>query len=187
MTVTADELSYDEQLALVQRTTAIEITWLPGVKDYAAMWGMSPEDVEQIINAKGRCSIDAHTADVGHLVVRYYAGDVIIIVGYRRLRHPKVMSVFIEGGMPDTSSGSKTPSKGGSDAPTSIRALTKKILDAGYRVEHAGRSSGHLRVINAETGAFLMTIPSTPSDHRTVPNTWSEFLRKDARAKFDEE
>lgn len=175
-----DDRSIEEQMRLVQRTPATDVTWLPNVKEYAAQWGLTPEDVEKIVHAKGRSAIDAHTADVGYLVVRYYAGDVVIVVGYQQLRHPKVLSVFVEGSMPDSSSGSKTPSKGGSTAPTSIRALTKRIVDAGYRVEYDGP---HGKVIDTD-GDFLMSLPNTPSGPRSIQNTWALFLRKDAQRKF---
>lgn len=152
-----------------------EIRWHDDAVSYAEQFGLSKKDCELILLNKSRPSLDPRSAEVGHLIVRYRSGDVTVVVGHRDKDLPVVMSVWVESN--HQRGGSQKQTGSGSTAPTSMKALTKRILDAGYTVEHA---AGHLKVRDKDTGVMLMTMPSTPSDHRSIPNAWSLFNRKRA-------
>lgn len=150
-----------------------EILWHEDAVSYAAQFGLSKEDCERIFLNKSRPSLDPRSSEVGHLIVRYRSGDVTVVVGHRDKDLPVVMSVRVE--LNNQRSGSQKQTGAGSTAPNTMKALTKRIIDAGYTVEHA---SGHLKVRDKDTGVMLMTMPTTPSDYRSIPNAWSLFNRK---------
>jgi len=156
-----------------------EIYWKPEARDYANTYGLAIEDVEAIVRKKPHPKVDDRSAEVGHRIMRYRAGDVIVVVGLREPDKPMVMSVWVDHHS-KAHSGSKNPSGSGKSGPTTIKELTKRIIASGYRIEMGG---AHSRVLDKETGEFLMALPITPSDHRTVPNVWATFLRKKALAE----
>lgn len=152
-----------------------EILWHDDAVSYAAQFGLTREDCELILLNKSRPSLDPRSAEVGHLIVRYRAGDVTVVVGHRDKDLPAVMSVWVDDH--NYKGGTRKQGGAGSTAPNNMKALTKRILEAGYKIEHAG---GHLKVRDKDTGVMLMTMPSTPSDYRSIPNAWTLFLRKRA-------
>ncbi len=156
-----------------------QILWHTDAKEYAATYGLTPEDVEVIVRSKPFPQVDPRSHEVGHLIMRYRAGDVIVVVGYREPKRPVVMSVMVDHHH-ETRSGSKAPGGSGKTAPTTIKALIKRVLEAGYKVELGG---SHYRVLHKETGEYLMSLPVTPSDHRSVPNAWALFNKKKAQAE----
>jgi hypothetical protein len=155
------------------------IDWHDDAKEYAQSYGLTPDDVELIVTNKTNPQLDPRSHEVGHLIVRYRAGDVIVVVGYREPKRPVIMSVMVDHHH-ESRAGSKAPGGAGKTGPTTMKALVKRILDHGYRVEMGG---SHYRVVDKVTGEFLMSLPVTPSDHRSIPNAWSSFLNKDAQAK----
>lgn len=50
-----------------------------------------------------------------------------------------------------------------------IKALIKALEDQGWRVEQA--RSGHYKAFPPDKGQDMVTMPSTPSDHRSLKNT----------------
>lgn len=158
-----------------------EILWRTDAKEFAASYGLSQEDVEAIVRSRINPQVDPRSHEVGHLIIRYRAGDVIVVVGYREVDAPMVMSVWVDHHHESKAKqGSRTPGGQGKSAPTTVKELVKRVLASGYKVEMGG---SHYRVVDKETGDFLMSLPITPSDHRTIPNAWRTFIRKDAQAQ----
>lgn len=152
-----------------------DINWQDDAVAYAEMYGLSLEDVEKIVLSRTRPAVDPRSHEVGHLIVRYRAGDVVVVVGHREKAHPVIMSVWVETGQ--TKGGTKkTGGVQGSNAPHSMKDLTKRILAEGFKVQHGG---SHMKVMTPE-GNLLMSMPSTPSEYRSIANCWSLFLRKKA-------
>lgn len=150
------------------------ITWHDDAVAYAEMYGLAKEDCELILTSKSNPTLDTRSHEVGHLIVRYRSGDVVVVVGHRDKDEPVIMSVWV-----DTKTGHRSGSQkgggAGSTMPTTMRELKKRIMAAGYRLEYGG---SHMKVYDKETGAYLLSLPITPSDHRSIPNAWSLFLRK---------
>lgn len=158
---------------------AEELIWHTDAREYARSYGLTPQDVELIVASKKNPQLDPRSHEVGHLIVRYRAGDVIVVVGYRDPDKPVVMSVQVDHHT-ETRSGSRAPGGAGKTGPTTMSALKKRILEAGYRIEMGG---SHYRVLHKETGEYLMSLPVTPSDHRSIPNAWALFNKKRAQAE----
>ena len=158
--------------------TVENIRWHDNAREYARTYGLTVDDVEAIVRMKNRPEIDPRSTEVGHLIVRYHAGDVFVVVGYREPHLPVVMAVMVNDHHTGKA-GSRTPGGVGKTGPTTIKELTKRVIAQGYRIEMGG---SHLRVLDKDTGEYLMSLPSTPSDYRSVPNAWALFLRKKAEA-----
>jgi hypothetical protein len=144
---------------------AEELIWHTDAREYARSYGLTIEDVETIVESKTNPQMDPRTHEVGHLIVRYRAGDVIVVVGYRDPDKPVVMSVQVDHHH-ETPAGSRAPGGAGKTGPRTMNELKKKILAAGYKIELGG---SHYRVLHKDTGEYLMSLPVTPSDHRSVP------------------
>lgn len=142
----------------------------------AAQWGLTQEDVEKIVRNPQRSVLDAYSTEVGYPVVRHISGDVVVVTGYREKRSPKVLSVFTLTG-PQTVAGSRRAGGSGKSAPTSVADLMKRIKAMGYTFS----AGGHPKVIDPDTGTVIYTIPGTPSDWRSLANTWKAFLRRHDR------
>jgi hypothetical protein len=151
------------------------ISWHADAEVYASTFGLDKKDVESIMLARSNPKIDSRSHEVGHLIVRYSAGDVTVVVGHREKEHPVIMSVWVETGQ--QRSGSQKPhGVKGSSLPTSMKEIQKRIMADGFKIKHGG---AHLRVED-ENGVLLCSLPSTPSDHRSIPNVWKTYQRKKA-------
>ena len=161
------------------------ISWHDDAKSYADMYGLELKDVEAIVLAKSKPVIDPRTNETGNLVMRYRAGDVVVVTGLRDPKNPVIMSVWVETGM--TKGGSKkNTGTAGTGMPTTMKQLQRRILDDGFKIKHGG---AHLRVEDDE-GYMIATLPSTPSEYRSIPNAWKSYCRKKAeylQRKQDEE
>lgn len=152
--------------------------WDDRAKDWLDTWGLTQADAESIILADTKPTLDPHSGEAGHPIVRFRRGDVTVIVGLREKERPKVLSVFIHIPGWDTNKGTGNPGTGaGTSLPTSNKQLRRWIIDFGYRIE----ASAHDRVLDKTTGKFVMALPNTPSDSRSLANTWRSFLKAHAR------
>ena len=59
-------------------------------------------------------------------------------------------------------------------SPRTEKELLERIREAGYTISHRSR---HRHVRRADTGALVMTLSVSSSDHRAVLNAWSLFRR----------
>lgn len=151
------------------------ISWHADAEVYASTFGLDKKDVESIMLNRSNPKIDSRSHEVGHLIVRYTAGDVTVVVGHREKEHPVIMSVWVETGQ--QRSGSQKPhGVKGSSLPTSMKQLQKRILADGFKIRLGG---SHLRVED-EDGHLLLSLPATPSDYRSIPNVWKAYQRKKA-------
>lgn len=153
------------------------ISWHDDAVSFAATFGLEPEDCEKILINRSSPQMDPRSAEVGHLIVRYRAGDVIVVVGHRDPEHPVIMSVMVDTGYEGNSGSKKATGLSGSTLPTSMKQLTKRILNDGFNVVHGG---SHMRVEDTE-GELIATLPRTPSDHRSIPNSWKAYQRAKIR------
>lgn len=149
------------------------ISWHPEALSYAHSFGLTQEDCEKIVLSRSRPILDPRSNEVGHLIVRYRAGDVTVVVGHREKEHPVIMSVKVNTGFKGFA-GSRSGSSGsGSTLPKTMRELHKRILADGFKIVHGG---SHLRVEDDE-GTLIASLSSTPSEYRTIANTWKYYQR----------
>lgn len=158
-----------------------EIHWHEDALAYAEEFGLTREDCEKIMLAKSNPTLDSRSHEVGHLIVRYRAGDVVVVVGHRDLEDPVIMSVWVDTHQ-ETKGGGTKPGGSGSSLPKTQKELIKRILGHGFKIKHDNR--GHLKVVD-ENGVFVYSLPSTPSEYRSIANAWSGYNR--ARAKYNKE
>lgn len=160
----------------VNDTHYTDISWHDDALAYAKEFGMDPADVEKIVLSRALPKVDARSHEVGHLVMRYHAGDVVVVVGHREKQHPVVMSVWVETGK--HRSGSQKPGGAGSSLPKTMKELNKRVLADGFKLVMGG---SHMRVEDKD-GVLIASLPTTPSEYRTIANTWKYYQR--AKAKY---
>lgn len=153
-----------------------DITWNREADSFAEEFGLSREDVIKIIMSPQRSVMDERAAEVGYPIVNHWAGDVRVTVGYRDPLVPRVLHVAVH--WDDEARGGSRKSSGvsGSSLPRSYRDLRKKIMEMGYGIS----PDNHPKVFDRETDEVFYTIPGTPSDHRSISNSWKAFLRAHA-------
>ena len=149
------------------------ISWNDQALEYAGEFGLNPKDVETIVRTSSKGELDPYTHKVGHLVVKYRAGDVTVVVGYREKQHPRILWVRVNTGADDFKYHSSPGGVSGSTLPRSDRDLRRRIMEKGYKIT----PDNHPKVIDVETDQVIMTMAGTASDHRTLANTWRAFVR----------
>jgi len=132
--------------------------------------------VSVLDNAQAR-EVAPQTADAGYLISRHKRGSVILVVGHLEPEHPVVIAAYV---LTDQDSRSRyavaSTARGqgaGKSAPTSLRQFSKRVVEAGYRMERGG---SHMQVVSQD-GTYVCAVPLTPSDHRTWANCWRTFIK----------
>lgn len=156
------------------------LRWLPEAESYADEWGLDQNDVESIVRSATQGTLDPRSNDAGYLIVRYRAGDVIVVVGYRETDHPMILSVYLHIPGNETIGGKKSAGSGaGSTLPRSYLELRKRIMAAGYKIT----ADLHPKVYDPQDGTVFYTLPGTASDHRSLANNWRAWLK--AKVKYE--
>lgn len=153
--------------------------WNDEAKNFVELYGVDTRLIVDAVRAPQSISIDPRTPEVGYDIKRLRRGDVEVVVGYRDPERPMILYVRLA--TPDDDQGPKRSPGGtrGSSLPPTIAELHRRIVMAGYSLEH---SAAHVKVIDRE-GNLLMPLPKTPSDRRAIANCWHDFLRNDRAAK----
>lgn len=159
------------------------LTWHAHALDFIDYYGIDQDMIEAVIRRPQRTHEDPSGADFGYPVLRYRRGDVEVVVGYEFPTHPMVLYIHLHLPMEPTGGGAKTPGGRGTTAPTTVADLHARIRAQGYSITQGGK---HMQVRDGH-GALLCVLPSTPSDHRTMMNTWRQFLRCHALRSLDAE
>lgn len=153
--------------------------WHPAARDFADMIRLDPAIVESAARNPAVVSDDPHGLEVGYPVKRHRRGDLEVVVGFQDAAQPAIL--FVRQHIPNQRNRGQgdgaTSGKGsgaGSSLPTSLRELRRRICAAGYKIVPGRR---HDKVVTS-AGDVLVTLPSTPSDHRSVPNTWRKFCQR---------
>lgn len=153
-----------------------KIGWDEEALMWAALWGLSVSAVEDCIHHPQQTAVDPRTKEIGHNVLRHRRGDVVVVVGYREPETPQVLFVTTMTGLAERHVRGGNGGTG-STLPRSYRELRKRILDLGYRISV---DSAHPKVRTSD-GRVIMTFPGTPSDHRSLANTWRSFVKAHAK------
>ncbi len=164
------------------------VTYAPDSLEHAATFGLSPDNVAAVVSNPQLVTIDPSSAGRDYVVERRRAGDVIVVVSLRDYEHDgtvHVMGVYVVDRDHANGTGAKKAAAGatGTDIPPTMRELRRRIVRRGYTIE-GGNSRGHDRVVDKD-GRFVMTMPGSPSDVRTIPNVWREFTRKTTDLRRD--
>lgn len=156
--------------------------WNDEAKNFVELYNVDTRLIVDAVRAPQMISIDPRTAEVGYDIKRLRRGDVEVVVGYRDPEYPMILYVRLA--TPDDDQGARRSPGGisGSSVPPTMGELHRRITMAGYRIDH---SAAHPRVMTKD-GDFLMSIAKTPSDKRSLANTWRDFLKNDRAAKARE-
>lgn len=103
----------------------------------------------------------------GSAAVNLYRGDLIVTVGLA-LEPPMVLSVRHR--LRDDIRTARKPGGVGTTMPTTMRELRRRAVAAGLKIDPG---TAHDKVVDPSTGRVVTTLASTPSDHRSIANTWS--------------
>ena len=149
--------------------------WHQRAVDFIETYGIPPEVAEAAAEHPTSVTLDPHSTEVGYPVEARRRGDVTTIVGLRDAATPTILYVRVH--LPDEQHAQGTGGGGGGNpnaAPRTMRGLRQRIVNDGFTIEAGGR---HLRVLTPD-GDFLLGLPVTPSDHRSIPNAWASYRRR---------
>jgi hypothetical protein len=148
--------------------------WLPSARDYCREWGVS----EDVVNAALAFPQSVHddVTNQGHAAKVYRRGDIEVAVGMA-FEEPAILHVRVITGSSGRSSRGGPVSSG--SAPTTVRGMKKYAVEAGLKIRAGTR---HDQVIDPVTGSVITTIPSTPSDVRSLLNTYADIRRWERQA-----
>jgi len=158
----------------------VKYQWNDEAKNFVELYGVDTRLIVDAVRAPQSVSIDPRTNEVGYPIKRLRRGDVEVVVGYREPEWPTILYVRLA--TPDDDQGPKRSPGGvsGSSVPPTMGELHRRITMAGYQVQTGG--AAHPKVVS-QTGDVLMSIPNTPSDKRSLANTWRDFVRLDREYK----
>lgn len=152
--------------------------WLPRAEAHLEADGIDRDTVLGAVKYPDHVVIDPSSKIIEG---RYYAerrrrGDLTVVIAFPPGQAPIIWGVYRNLPMPER----RLRGPGGTGAtrfPTTMRELRKRIVEEGLVIRRGGR---HDRV-ETKDGTFVLTLPSTPSDHRTIPNV----IRDAARRGYD--
>lgn len=168
------------------KLTNENLTWMEEAEDAAAIWGLDKQDVEAVIRHPQQLAKDRRSEEVGYLIMRYRAGDVVAVVGYREITEPFVMYVCMVFSLPGPVTPGLRRSAGHGKGrrlphtPLELRRRIKELADPNNPARDYSFVVGstHCLVVDGR-GKYVMTLPIVPGDHRTIPNCWATFVKKD--------
>lgn len=151
------------------------LTWHPAVLDFVNDIGLDQELVLDVLRKPERVGDDV--TRLGMAAKTFQRGDLFVAVGvdgYERGRPASIIHVKLLSDRADRHRSSGGGATGTSSGPATPRALRQAVVALGFRIEAGTR---HDKVIDPKTGLVVTTIPSTPSDGRSIPNTWAAVRR----------
>lgn len=152
--------------------------WYPDALAFCDEYGLDVEIVEAAASNPTTVSTNELSVTKGYPVEDRRRGDVTAVVGLRE-EEPSILYVRIHLPIPAPRLATTSGTGGGSDLPRTMKGFRSRIREEGYTIQ-----SGHThdKVLDPD-GEYLMTIPVTPSDHRSIANNWTLFRRlSDRRA-----
>lgn len=149
------------------------IGWLPEARDFVEDVGLDVEMIEAAVESPQRVELDPRTSAVGYDVKRLRRGDVEVVVGHSDPDNPMILFVRLLGPAQGQSGGRGSRSGGGGATknPSTVTDLVKRAQGLGYTVEY----STHIKLM--WNGKYAVALPRTPSDYRSLINSWHEVLR----------
>lgn len=153
--------------------------WDQLADDFAAEIGLDREIVEAAARYPQMQRRDPYSEKVGHTVMNYRRGDIIVTVGFRDPQKPTILHVRLVSNDMHERGGSRTPGGAGATGPTSIRELKRRAVEMGYKVI-AG--TNHDKIVDPNRGNHVVAvIPRNESKNsrgdRSSSNTWSSLTR----------
>ena len=158
-------------MSVLPRPKVTSVEWQEDALDWAATWGLKTSDVEDVIKQPYDMAVDPRSGEAGHEIMRYRRGDVIVVAG---LRNPKIPVVLYVTTVTGIEAKKKAGGRSGSTAPRTFTDMRRRIEKLGYTIEVLNQ--GQLGVFN-ENGHKVYVMPSTPSEYRSLLNSWMGFLR----------
>lgn len=146
--------------------------WHQDAEDFIERYRLDRQFVEDVVRSPQATEVDPRTQKVGYQVLRLRRGDIEVVVGYREPREPMVLFVRLLSGDNESPRHSVGGTKGSSIPPT-LPELRRRITMYGYTITHDAR---HSKVLSTE-GHLIAVLPKTPSDHRSLANSWRAFMR----------
>ena len=149
------------------------IDWLAEATDFVEDVGLDAKMVESVVENPQRVEMDPRTSVVGYDVKRLKRGDIEVVVGYSDPENPMILFVRLLGPAEGWSGGrgAKGGTGGAGKGPSTVTDMVKRAQALGYTVEY----STHIKLM--WDGKFAMAIPRTPSDYRSLVNSWHQLLR----------
>lgn len=149
----------------VRRFDPDAVAWHPDAAEVVEVSGFDEGLIRAVLEHAQR-SERAVTAR-GTAAVNLFRGDLIVTVGLAQ-EPPMVLSVRHR--LREDIRGERKPGGVGTTIPTTTRELRRRAVAAGLRID---LGASHDKVVDPETGRVVATLASTPSDHRSIANSWS--------------
>jgi hypothetical protein len=152
-------------------------TWLPAALAFIDEYGIPPEVVESAAARPTTIGLNEDSGRDGYLIKDHRRGDVTAIVGYRD-DQPSILYVRIHTHLDFSRGTTDTAGSGSSNTPKTMRGVRARIVAEGFSIVAGG---SHDRV-ESRDGDLICSLPTTPSERRSVANSWSDYRR--ARDRF---
>lgn len=153
--------------------------WHQPAVDFCEEYGIPMEIVEAAAEHPTSSSTDPMSVEKGYTVLDRRRGDLTAVVGLLNPSQPSILYVRLHLPLSVKGQGSTTPGgAGGEGRPRTLRGVKAAIVRDGYSIVSGG---AHDKVVDSQ-GSFLVSLPRTPSDHRTLANVWATYLRARDRA-----
>lgn len=154
----------------------MEIHWHPNALEFAEIYHLDKRLVEDAVRSPTSEEDDPYHEGADYPVKRVKRGDLSVTVGWREPNDPMIL--FIHLTLPGEQGRQRRSVGGtqGSSLPPTIPELHRRIVALGYSITTSGP---HAKVRSRE-GAFIYTMPRTPSDKRSIANSWKGFERAHA-------
>lgn len=150
--------------------------------DVTALHGIDLDMVEAACRKPQRVEIAPETAAKKYPVIKYFRGDVLVVVGYRELQLPKIIAAYVAGrnladNRPATiNGGTGGGSRRTSGLPKSPKQLLNRLLGLGaVLTEDATGKTHSVKFWDEELGQ-VATAPGT--DKASVENSYQRMARK---------
>ncbi len=146
------------------------VVWHPDALEHLLLSGLDEALVAAVLTHPQR-SQSSVTA-TGTWAVNLFRGDLVVSVG---LLEDPPMVLSVRHRLRDDVRHDRKPGGGvGTSMPTTFRELRRRAVEAGLEIQSGSR---HDRVVDPRTGCVVTTLAGTPSDHRSLANTWATIRR----------
>lgn len=167
------------------RANMANLTMHGEAEQFIETYRFPQELVEHVCKYPQEVTLDPTSADKGYHVLRMRRGDITVVVGLRDPENPLALYVYLNTPEDHTYGGGTRKSTPGAGtkkekAPQSLRQMLGWCAANGCTTEWSS-GSGHTKVYFE--GAFMGTLPTTPSDHRSFKNAYSQISKKVAVAR----
>lgn len=158
------------------RANMQNLTFQDEVLEFVDMYDFPVELIESVCWHPEEVTIDHTDQERDYLVLRFRRGDITVVIGLLDPNSPRALYVYLntpDGHVQNSSAPKKASGGSGSTSPKSVNGLLSWAQKNGFSIVRS--NSGHTKVYMDER--LVATVSGTPSDRRSIPNTFAVLKR----------